>query len=495
MPSTDDRVVAMQFDNKVFEQKVAETIKSIDALKTSLDFKNASKGFDDINSHAKAVNLEGIASAIEGIGSKFSAMGAIAFTILQNVTTMAIDAGVKIAKSLSLDQVIAGFQEYETNMNAIQTVMANTKADGTTLDDVNGALDELNTYSDKTIYNFGEMARNIGTFTAAGVNLDTSVSAIKGIANLAAISGSNSQQASTAMYQLSQALASGSVKLMDWNSIVNAGMGGEVFQKSLFETGKALGTIKDVPLAMTFDEWKDAGNTFRGSLEEGWLTADVLTNTLQGFTGDLTDAQLLSLGYTKDQVAEIQEMGKTAQEAATKVKTVTQLVGTIKESIGSGWSATFRILIGDFEEARDLFTGINNVIGAMVGRAADARNKLLQGWKDMGGRDTLIAALISGIMSLRDIIIRVKRAFADVFPPMTAHQLVTMTNNFKEFMDASFKDDEFFLITFNSKPTVDNGFTQDEAEIDSYRPSNFGGRFSPNASTPSLKSSVVRSRP
>src|SRR5690606_6436855 len=193
----------------------------------------------------------GIGEATENIASKFTAMGAIAFTVLQNLTNRAVDAGIRIVKSLSLDSVMGGFQEYETNMNSIQTVLANTQSEGATLDDVNGALSQLNTYADQTIYNFSEMARNIGTFTAAGVKLDTSVKSIKGIANLAAISGSSSQQASTAMYQLSQAIASGSVKLMDWNSVVNAGMGGKVFQEALFETGKAMGTITDIPKTTT----------------------------------------------------------------------------------------------------------------------------------------------------------------------------------------------------------------------------------------------------
>jgi tape measure domain-containing protein len=436
MSTVDDRIVSMKFDNKSFEQNVATTIGTVDKLKSSLDFSKAKQNFGDLATASSALKLDGIAAAVEGISSKFSAMGVVALTVISNVVNRAVDAGVKLGKALSLDQMIGGFREYETNMNAIQTVLANTKSDGTNLQDVNKALDQLNEYSDQTIYNFGEMARNIGTFTAAGVNLDTSVSAIKGIANLAAISGSNSQQASTAMYQLSQALAAGSVKLMDWNSIVNAGMGGEVFQKSLFETGKTLGTIKDVPIDMTFEEWTKAGNTFRGSLEQGWLTSEVLTNTLEGFTGDLTDAQLQAMGYNAEQIKQIQEMGKTGKEAATKVKTLTQLISTVKESIGSGWSASFRIIFGDFEEARTLFTELSNAIGGVVGANADARNSFLQGWKDLGGRTALIDALRVGIQSLAKVLSTIKSAFTEIFPPMTSKQLYDLTLSFKQLMSS-----------------------------------------------------------
>ena len=94
------------------------------------------------------------------------------------------------------------------------------------------------------------MAKNIGTFTAAGVDLKTATGAIKGIANLAALSGSTADQASTAMYQLSQAIAAGSVKLMDWNSVVNAGMGGTVFQRALAQTAVAMGKLPELRLSL-----------------------------------------------------------------------------------------------------------------------------------------------------------------------------------------------------------------------------------------------------
>jgi tape measure domain-containing protein len=436
MASVDDRIVRMEFDNAAFERKIATTLTSLGQLEKALKFEGASKGLADVTSAADKVSFHGIADGIEGLSKKFIALSTIAITALANITSKAIEAGLHIAKSLSLDQVIAGFKEYELNIGSIQTILANTKAEGTTLDQVNAALDQLNQYSDKTIYNFGQMAKNIGTFTAAGVDLNTSVMAIKGISNLAAISGSSADQASVAMYQLSQAISTGTVKLIDWNSVVNAGMGGEVFQKALFETGKTLGTIKDVPIGKTFEEWTSAGNSFRGSLESGWLTAEVLTTTLQGFTGDMTDAELAAKGFTAEQIAQIQELGKTGVDAATKVRTFTGLLSTLKESIGSGWSATFRILIGNFTEATDLFTGISDTLGGMIQKSADARNELLQGWKDLGGRTVLIESIKTAIQNLGAILQPIKDAFREVFPPTTAQTLMDLTNSFKDFANA-----------------------------------------------------------
>lgn len=435
MAGVENRVVGMDFDNASFEKKLEQTIASLDRLNQTLEKQNGKKALEGLTEASKGVDMSHITAGIEGVSAKFLALSTIGITALANITTAAIHAGVNIVKSLSLDQVISGFQEYETNMNSIQTIMSNTRKDGTTLDQVNDSLKQLNEYSDKTIYNFGEMARNIGTFTAAGVDLGTSVESIKGIANLAAASGSNSQQAASAMYQLSQALASGTVKLMDWNSVVNAGMGGEMFQEALFNAGKLKGTLDGVDAATTFTQWKDAGNTFRDSLESGWITADVLTSTLQTFTGDLSQAQIQAMGYTQEQAAEIYAMGQDAKAAATEVKTFTQLIGTVKEAVGSGWSESFKLIIGDFEEAKAMFTGVNNAIGEIVGNSAKKRNELLQGWKDLGGRTMLIDALSKAFSALQDILAPIGRAFRNIFPPMTAQRLADLTWQFRNFIE------------------------------------------------------------
>ena len=366
----DERVVSMQFDNKQFESNVKTSLGTIDKLKQSLKFDGAAKGFENINTASNKVNMNPLSNAVESVKVKFSALEVMAVTALANITNSAVNAGKRIVSALTIEPVKTGFQEYETQINAVQTILANTQSKGTTLDQVNAALDELNHYADKTIYNFTEMTRNIGTFTAAGVDLDTSVQAIKGIANLAAVSGSTSQQASTAMYQLSQALASGTVKLMDWNSVVNAGMGGQVFQDALKETARVHG--------IAIDSMIKKEGSFRETLSSGWLSSEILTETLSKFTGDLTDAQLKSMGYTEDQIVEIQKLGKTANDAATKVKTFTQLVDTLKEAAQSGWTQTWEILIGDFEEAKELWTNVSDVFSEMINNSAEARNTVLE---------------------------------------------------------------------------------------------------------------------
>jgi len=433
MSGVDDRVVKLTFDNASFQKNTSDTMSTLDKLKSNLNFSNSTDSTNQLSAAFRNFNLNPLSTSVEAVSSKFLILATVAITALANITNKAVDAGAQIIKALTITPIVDGYKEYETNINSIQTILANTSTKGTNITQVNDALDELNRYADKTIYNFSEMAKNIGTFTAAGVDLDTSVRSIKGIANLAAISGSSSQQASNAMYQLSQAIASGTVRLQDWISVNNANMGGEVFQNSLFETGKALGTLVDVPMDQTFGEWKDAGNLFRESLKDGWLTSEVLTTTLGGLSGEMDAASLSAAGYSDEQVVAIQKMADTAVAAATEVKTATQLVSVIKEAIGSGWASTFRIIIGDFIEAKGLFSGIAAGITGPIESITTARNDLLSAWKFLGGRDIMLQGFLYALAAIKLVIRPIIDAFRAIFPRKTAQELVSMTEGFRDF--------------------------------------------------------------
>lgn len=407
----DSKVVEMRFDNKDFEANTRTTMSTLDKLKAKLHFPGASKGLEEIGQTAKRVDFSGMSSGIQTVQMKFSALQVMGITALQNITNAAISAGKQLTDAITIDPVKDGFAEYETQMNSVQTILANTQKEGTNVQTVNKALDELNTYADKTIYNFTEMTRNIGTFTAAGVKLDASVSAIKGIANLAAVSGSNSQQASTAMYQLSQALAAGKVQLMDWNSVVNAGMGGQVFQDALVRTSEHLQTGAKAAI--------EAKGSFRESLQDEWLTTEVLTQTLDQFA-TAADTQeeynaavkkFVDQGYTQEQAKEMADMAKTAGDAATKVKTFSQLIDTLKEALGSGWTKTWQLIVGDFEEAKEVWTKVSDVLGGFINKASDARNAIVEAamgnpYSDLAKNIQKVTSATSDYKDIVDSVIR-----------------------------------------------------------------------------------------
>ena len=428
--------VTSKIDFSSVGSKFSSLGEKIQSLKKHFNFDQESKSISDIESAANKVDFTIMANAIDGVKNRFNNLGIVGITVLQNLTNMAMSVGASISKALSIQSVIDGYHEYETQINSVQTILANTQKEGTNIDQVNAALDTLNTYADKTIYNFTEMTRNIGTFTAAGVGLQTSVDSIQGIANLAAISGSTSQQASTAMYQLSQAIASGTVKLMDWNSVVNAGMGGQVFQDALIRTSEHLQTGAKAAI--------EAKGSFRESLQEGWLTTEVLTETLKQFSLNVESAEdyeaaisdLVSQGYTQEEAENIANMARTAMDAATKVKTFSQLIDTLKEALGSGWAQSWRIIIGDFEEAKELWTEVSDVLSGAINDSAEARNNMLKGWADLGGRTALIEGLKNIIESMVPVMNAVSEAFRDLFPRMTSEQLYDLTIKFRDFAES-----------------------------------------------------------
>lgn len=421
--SVDERIVEMQFDNKQFESGIKTSLKSLDNLKRGLNFDSASKSLNNIEKQLKGFSLSGIEKGVDLISSRFTNLGIVGVTALQNITNAAINAGENLLKSITIDPIMSGFKEYETKINSIMTILTNTSSKGTTLDDVKAALNELNTYADQTIYNFAQMTENIGRFTAAGVDLDTSVSSIKGIANLAAASGSNANQAASAMYQLSQAIASGTIRLQDWISVENAGMGGELFQTELMQVAREHG--------VAIDDLIDKYGSFRYTLTEtGWLTSDILTEALNHFTGDLSKEELMAQGYTEERANEIVELGKKASQAATQVRTVTQLFGTMAEQVGSGWAQSWEYIIGDSEQATETLTNISNAFNSIIQPSTDARNAALQFWNINGGREAVIQGITNVLKTLGDILGPIGDAFQDAFPPITGQTLVDISQKF-----------------------------------------------------------------
>lgn len=370
----DERVVSMQFDNARFEQNAQKTLSTLDKLKEKLNLSKSADSLQNLTRAASSFSLHGIEKAVETVHNKFTAFEVMSITALANITNKAVNAGERITKALTVEPVFTGFEEYETKIGSVQTILSNTASKGTTIEDVTKALDELNAYADMTIYNFAQMTRNIGTFTAAGVELEIATKSIQGIANLAAASGSTSQQASTAMYQLSQAIAAGAVKLQDWNSVVNAGMGGEKFQEALKQTAKEFGTDVDSII-------ENAGS-FRASLEKGWITADVLTTTLQKFTRkgakEYNEQMLLSGQYTLEQAEALEKEADAMEDAATAYTTFSSLWSGLKETAQSGWSQTWETVIGDFVHAKEFLSELGDRLQPVVEKMSEARNKLLE---------------------------------------------------------------------------------------------------------------------
>ena len=381
-------------------------------------FPNSIKSIDALNSKVSGFDASPLAAAFEKAASSVNN----SMSIMNIAVGNALSGMVQKAMSFTgqfFRGPMDGLGEYKDKLGSIQTIMTNTEWEipdsSLRMRKVSGSLQELNDYADKTIYSFADMTRNIGTFTAAGVSLDKAGTAIKGISNLAAASGSNTQQASTAMYQLSQAIAAGRVGLQDWNSVVNAGMGGKLFQDRLTQTAEKLGHARNMT------------KSFRESLQDGWLTSEVLLETLREFSED-----------------------QSMLDAATKVKSFGQLVDTVQESIGSGWATTWEYLLGGFEEARDMWTKIGQLVNpffedaqgiykdtvsGMTLSLGNYRNAVLKTWKDLGGQQSFFNAIENTFAIVFNSLTNLRAGFRSIIGPYqdSAKALYQVTLKLEEF--------------------------------------------------------------
>ncbi|GHU56593.1 hypothetical protein FACS1894132_14140 [Clostridia bacterium] len=442
MRSIDERIVDMQFNNKQFEDGIQTSLKSLDDLKN---------GLGKVDGGA----LEGLATGVETIADKFSTLGIIAITALQNITNRVIDTGIQLAKSLSVDQITAGFSKYEDKTKAVQTILAAT---GLSMEDVNKELEKLVWFTDETSYNFVDMVSNIGKFTSSGIDLKTSVTAMEGIANWAALSGQGANEASRAMYNLAQSIGMGAVKLQDWKSIENANMATKEFKETVIETALSMGALKKnaygIPIASYYDNGKLKEiaveyKNFSSTLQTGWFDSDILMKSLGRYGNYSEEVYKISkeMGITASEAMTLvsstgMELGKRAFKAAQEAKTFTDAINATKDAVSSGWMNTFEILIGDYEEARDLWTNVANELWEVFAASSESRNEMLSQWKEMGGRNDLLDVFSNLYKAIKSIISPIKEAFQQIFPPLAAERLFGFTEGLKELTEKLTISDE-----------------------------------------------------
>ena len=428
--SIDNRVVELKFNNSQFQSEAQNSLSMLDKLKAALKMDGAAKGLSEVDKAAKSVNLKGISQSADEARGKFDFLKAAAVGALTAIAVKATGIPSLLKNLLPIGDIQSGFAEYELKLGSIQTILANTRKHGTNLDQVTKVLDELNAYSDQTIYNFGDMTRNIGLFTNAGLKVEDAAQMIKGFSNEAAASGTTSAAAAGAAYQLSQALSAGQIRLMDWRSLTNVGMGNKNMQEGLLQVAQSMGTVGEKSKLAN-----EIQRDFNSTLEKGWLTTDVMSRYLNIMTGDYDQAAIKAMGFSDEVAKGLYEQAQMSKDAATKVRTLTQLMGTLAEAQGSGWAKSVELVLGDFDQATEMFTYFSDKLGAQISASADARNAILEAWgDDPGGRAAVVEGIKAALDGLLDVLGVIKSAWSEVFPSSGAAKLIAISTAFRDFM-------------------------------------------------------------
>lgn len=439
--NVDDRIVRLQYEGSGFESGAAKAIETLDKLDEKLNLDGASEGLESVKKSLSGFSMDSVSDALQNTQAHFSKWQAFVSGVFFKLGGMAVDYGVKLAKNVGnalTKSAKDGFNEYEQQMKSVQTISANS---GASLEDIQKNLDALNEYADKTSYVFSDMTSAIGRFTAAGLDVDSSTKAIQGFFNAAALSGAGAQEASRGVYQLSQAMSAGVVKLQDWRSIENASIDTEKFRDIIMMTAEHLGVTDD-----KFKKAAAGSMSFRESLASGWLTADVMQEALENLTMstlDFEDAEkgaselvekLVSDGYTKEQAEQIVAIATAADQSAREIRTFGAMMETLGESMGSGWAKTWQLIIGNYEESSEFFTWLSGRFSSIIDASSDARNKMLEDWRSAGGRDALVGIIANMFEAIRRVIQPVTDAFSDVFG-ITGKQLAIVTENIARFTE------------------------------------------------------------
>lgn len=413
MTTIDERVVAMKFDNRDFEQKSSASISTLDKLKQALNFKGAGDSLSQLK--GGSIDVSGISKGIEDARSKFDILGGAAAVVLGNIATKAISVGTTLVNSLGVDNIGEGFSDYNAKLTSVQTVMNST---GKSLQTVSKYFDQLDTYADKTVYSMSDMTSAFAKFTNAGVGLKTSVAAIKGIGNMTALAGQGAQQASIAYYNLAQSISGGFLTRMDYKSLELANVATKSFKKQLRETAIEAGTLKKNSKGMyEITGVKGAmksNELFIDGLAKGWAKSEVLVKTLAKYS-DVTT-----------------KFGRKALAAAQDIRTIPMMMETLQAGVATSWTTTFDHILGDVKQSKKNLTKLTLAISEPLEEMAKARNKLLKDWKKNGGYDALWKGIHNIFKGLKSVIAPVSKAFATVFPPMTGKTLANITKGFEK---------------------------------------------------------------
>lgn len=448
--SIDQRIVEMQFDNAQFEKGISTSLKSIDNLEKGLKLDGASKGLESVSKAANSMDFSGLQGGIYAVQQKFSALEVIGITALQRITNAAISTGESLVKSLSIDQISAGFEKFGSKTSSVATLVAQ----GNELERVNEQLDRLNWFTDETSYSFTDMVANIAKFTASGKGLEESVTAMEGIANWAALSGQNATTASRAMYQLSQAMGAGIMRKEDYKSIQNASMDTDEFRQKCLDAGVALGKLKknadDTYTSLVNNKGSFTKSQFAEHLtDDAWFTSDVMMSVFQTYSSavdqiyDYADEKGITASQAISELGDtVDSFGLKAFKAAQEARTWGDAVDSVKDAVSTGWMNTFELIFGNQEEATQLWTDLANAMYEVFAGGAEARNEMLKEWKESGGRDDLIQSFWNIWDAVSKVSSSIKEAFGEIFAPMTSGKLLSMTENLKNFTESLIMSDD-----------------------------------------------------
>nr|DAP67327.1 MAG TPA: tail tape measure [Caudoviricetes sp.] len=347
-------------NNKSLEKNSKQSIKTLEKLDKALEFKNGKRSFEDVEKAAEKCNFEPLLKAADTVSSRFSTMGIIGVRALERITDKALDAGAALVKSLTIDQITAGYSKYEQKTSSVQTLVNST---GLSVKEINRYLDQLMWFSDETSYSFTEMVNALATMSSSGGDISTLIPMIQGVANATAFAGKGAAEFSRVMYNLNQSYTAGYLSYMDWKSVEQAGAASKQLKQILLDTAVAEGKLAKGQA--------DISN-FNNLLSKKVFTRDVMEKSF-GYFNEMTQKAYEMIGTLDDQGNVIETASQAyeilgqqydtvslrAAKSAQEAKSFSEAINATKDAVSSQWLKMFESIFGDYEQQVELWTGLS----------------------------------------------------------------------------------------------------------------------------------------
>lgn len=379
----ENRVVQLEMNNKSLEKNSKQSIKTLEKLDKALEFKNGRRSFEDVEKAAEKCNFEPLLKAADTVSTRFSTMGIIGVRALERITDKALDAGAALVKSLTIDQITAGYSKYEQKTSSVQTLVNST---GLSVKEINRYLDQLMWFSDETSYSFTEMVNALATMSASGGDINSLIPMIQGVANATAFAGKGATEFSRVMYNLNQSYTAGYLSYMDWKSVEQAGAASKQLKQIFLDTAVAEGKLAKGQA--------DISN-FTNLLSKKVFTRDIMEKSF-GYFNEMTQKAYEMIGTLDDQGNVIETASQAyeilgqqydtvslrAAKSAQEAKSFSEAVNATKDAVSSQWLKMFESIFGDYEQQVGLWTGLSeslyNIFAAPLSDVADLIDEAFQ---------------------------------------------------------------------------------------------------------------------
>lgn len=350
---------------------------------------NAGSGFGAIQSGASNAknSMEQLGSGVEGVKGKFSMLEGIATVALGNIASRAITAGASLLSKWTVSPIVQGYQEYERELDSTRILVAALGKEEQ--DHITSVMRDLEQYAKTTKYNSQQMNSSLAQFVNAGIDLDKANVALKGFGNLAASAGASTQAFGTALqFGVQQALQMGYMNRQNWQSLETAQLATKGYKQAVIDAAVAQGTLTQ--------EQVDAigvQQLFVEHLKDGWLTNDVLMQSLEEYANN-----------------------PVYQEMAENLYTFKEAMETTEEAVNDAWSKMWVELAGKGDEAMAIWTPVGNWLAAAVSFIPNLITQIAHAFNQLDGRTHLISAIVELFESLKLAGQGVKNAILAMIP-------------------------------------------------------------------------------